>query len=161
MSTGASEKHPAAREELIAAMQPLAEAVSRWVGEDPARARAALEDAWPLSGEGVRAVERLGRAGLQAGWLTPREAGGVRFGRLSKDLCGSSVDAVVMAGPGPRHRHPRGEFNLLLPLEGNPLFDGRPPGWVVYGPGSEHVPTVRGGTMLIFYFLPGGEIEWC
>jgi len=31
---------------------------------------------------------------------------------------------------------------------------------VVYGAGSEHVPTVTDGAMLILYFLPGGAIEF-
>ena len=39
-------------------------------------------------------------------------------------------------------------------------FDGNAPGWVVYGRGSAHVPTVTGGEMLILYFLPGGAIEF-
>jgi hypothetical protein len=37
---------------------------------------------------------------------------------------------------------------------------GEPPGWVVEPPGSVHVPTVAGGTMLIVYLLPRGEIEF-
>jgi hypothetical protein len=31
---------------------------------------------------------------------------------------------------------------------------------VVEPPGSEHVPTVAGGRMLIVYLLPQGEIEF-
>jgi hypothetical protein len=65
-----------------------------------------------------------------------------------------------MTAPGPRHKHPRGEVNLSFALEGAPRFDGQPEGWVVFPPGSEHVPTVTGGRMLIAYFLPGGAIEW-
>ena len=33
-------------------------------------------------------------------------------------------------------------------------------GGAVYGPGSEHVPAVTGGEMLILYLLPDGAIEW-
>ena len=33
-------------------------------------------------------------------------------------------------------------------------------GWVVESPGSEHVPTVEGGRMLIVYLLPEGAIEF-
>jgi hypothetical protein len=65
-----------------------------------------------------------------------------------------------MTGPGPRHRHPRGELNYCIALEGAPTFMGQAPGWVVEPPGSEHVPTVAGGRMLIVYLLPQGEIEF-
>ena len=65
-----------------------------------------------------------------------------------------------MNGPGPRHRHPDGEVSYCLAMDGEPTFDGRPPGWVVLPPDSNHVPTVEGGTMLIAYLLPGGAIEF-
>ena len=48
----------------------------------------------------------------------------------------------------------------MIPLDGTPDFDGHGSGWAVYPSGSVHVPDVTGGTMLILYFLPGGEIEW-
>ena len=83
----------------------------------------------------------------------------MRFGRVSKALPETrdfAVDAVDMEGPGPPHTHPRGELNLCFALDGSPTFDGQPPGWVVLGPGSWHVPTVAGGRMAILYFLPGG-----
>jgi hypothetical protein len=101
-------------------------------------------------------------AAAGAGTLTPREAGGVKFGRIAKpspETLGYSIDAVDMSGPAAgAHAHPRGEFDLCFPVEGDPRFDGRPGPWVVYAPGSRHVPTVSGGRMLILYFLPGGEI---
>jgi hypothetical protein len=73
---------------------------------------------------------------------------------------GFSIDVVHMSGPGPRHRHPNGEVNFCLALDGAPRFDGEPPGWVVLPPGSSHVPAVTGGTMLIVYLLPQGAIEF-
>ena len=45
-------------------------------------------------------------------------------------------------------------------LDGSPTFMGQPAGWVVEAPGSQHVPTVAGGTMLIVYLLPQGRIEF-
>ena len=63
-------------------------------------------------------------------------------------------------GAGPLHRHPAGEVNWCIALEGEPTFMGQPPGWVVEPPGSEHVPTVSGGRMLIVYLLPAGAIEF-
>jgi len=70
------------------------------------------------------------------------------------------VDLVWMTGPGINHRHPKGEINLCFAVEGAARFDGQPEGWVVFPPGSQHVPTVTGGRMLIVYFLPSGAVEW-
>jgi hypothetical protein len=99
---------------------------------------------------------------MEHGWLCPRSAGPrVRFGRLAKDLGGYAVDAVWMDdGAGMGHTHTRGEINLCLPWSGEPRFDGRAPGWVVFPPGSHHIPTVTGGAMLFVYFTPGGEVVW-
>ena len=109
------------------------------------------------------------RAAHAEGWLTPREGGGVRFGRLGKaspETRGFSVDVVEMSGPaqGPNglaaHTHLTGEFDLCFPLSGAPAFDGRKDRWVVFPPGSRHVPTVTGGSMLIVYFVKDGAIRF-
>jgi hypothetical protein len=39
-------------------------------------------------------------------------------------------------------------------------FDGFSEGWVVFGPGSDHVPTTAGGAMNILYFIPEGALQW-
>ncbi len=142
--------------DLLTALAPALE------GIDPAApdAAATLGAAFPLDGERMRAVRALLGAGLSEGWLTPREAGGVRFGRVAKDAQGFSIDAVDMDGAGPGHTHPSGEFDLCFAWEGAPTFDGHAPGWVVYPPGHWHVPTVAGGRMVILYFLPGGQIRF-
>ncbi len=57
-------------------------------------------------------------------------------------------------------RWPCGEINLMFRWSGEPVFDGCEPGWAVFPPGSEHVPGVTGGEMLILYLLPGGAVEW-
>lgn len=107
-------------------------------------------------------VHELMLEGMRGDWLLTRERQGLRFGRLAKDLEGYSADAVLLREqtPGPRHRHPRGEISILLPIAGSPSFEGHTEGWAVCAPGSEHVPAVRGGEMLILYFLPGGEVDW-
>ena len=71
----------------------------------------------------------------------------------------SAFDVVLMNGAGPNHIHPEGEIDLCFPFDGNPKFDGQEPGWVVYGAGSQHIPTVSGGTMAIVYLLPKGAFE--
>jgi Domain of unknown function (DUF4863) len=104
------------------------------------------------------------RAGIAAGWICNREAGGIRYGRVVKSgtlTHGFSIDVVEMSDiAGPHHRHPNGEIDLVMPLEGDARFDGRGAGWVVYGPGSAHRPTVSGGKALILYLLPDGAIEF-
>lgn len=104
------------------------------------------------------------RAGVAAGWLCSREAGGIRYGRIFKpgdDLHGFSVDVVDMRDiAGPHHVHPTGEIDLVMPVEGDALFDGRGAGWVVKPPGSAHRPTVTGGRALVLYLLPQGQIQF-
>ncbi len=102
--------------------------------------------------------------GVTEGWLCDREGGGIRYGRIFKpapDLHGFSVDVVDMKDlAGPHHTHPNGEIDLVMPLEGSALFDGRPAGWVVYPPGSAHRPTVSQGRALVLYLLPEGRIDF-
>ena len=103
-------------------------------------------------------------AGVAEGWLCNRQAGGIGYGRIFKpagDLHGFSVDVVDMQDlAGPHHSHPNGEIDLLMPLQGNALFDGRPAGWIVYPPGSAHRPTVSQGRALVLYLLPQGAIQF-
>jgi hypothetical protein len=102
--------------------------------------------------------------GVAAGWLCNREGGGIKYGRIFKpadDLHGFSVDVVDMKDlAGPHHTHPNGEIDLVMPIEGDARFDGRPAGWVVMPPGSAHRPTVSAGRALVLYLLPQGAIEF-
>jgi len=110
------------------------------------------------------ALKRHCEAGAAAGWLCNREAGGLRHGRIFKpasDLNGFSVDVVDMKDvAGPHHVHPQGEIDLVMPIEGEALFDGRPAGWVVYPPGSAYRPTVSQGRAYVLYLLPEGRIQF-
>lgn len=102
--------------------------------------------------------------GVREGWLCQREGGGIKYGRIFKptdDLHGFSVDVVDMDSiAGPHHVHPNGEIDLVMPLDESARFDGQGAGWVVYGPGSSHAPTVTGGRALVLYLLPQGAIEF-
>ena len=104
------------------------------------------------------------RQGVAEGWMCSREGGGIRYGRVIKpapDLAGCSVDVVDMDDlAGPLHAHPNGEIDLIMPLTEGARFDGHGAGWVVYGPGSAHRPTVSGGRALVLYLLPGGAIHF-
>ncbi len=126
-------------------------------------------DAWlnaehgPAS-ESYRTLKAGCEAGVAAGWLCQREGGGIRYGRVFKpadDLHGFSVDVVDMTDiAGPHHVHPQGEIDLIMPIEGDARFDGRPAGWLVCPPGSAHRPTVTQGRALVLYLLPAGQIEF-
>jgi hypothetical protein len=126
-------------------------------------------DAWLNSthGQGSATYAQLAAActaGVAEGWLANREGGGLRYGRIFKpadDLHGFSVDVVDMTDiAGPHHSHPNGEIDLIMPIDGEAQFDGRPAGWLVCPPGSAHRPTVTGGRALVLYLLPQGSIEF-
>ena len=126
-------------------------------------------DAWLNAehGAGSATYQRLKascEAGVAAGWLCDREGGGIRYGRIFKpadDLHGFSVDVVDMQDlAGPHHTHPNGEIDLIMPLDGDAQFDGRPAGWLVCPPGSAHGPTVSNGRALVLYLLPEGRIDF-
>ncbi len=111
-----------------------------------------------------RELKQSCEEGVAQGWLCKYEGGGLRYGRIFKpsdDLHGFSVDVVDMANvAGPHHVHPQGEIDLIMPIEGDAIFDGRPAGWLVCPPGSAHRPTVSQGRALVLYLLPKGEIEF-
>jgi Domain of unknown function (DUF4863) len=131
--------------------QPIDDALGAWLNREHG----------PDS-ETFRTLAESCRAGAAEGWLCNREGGGIRYGRIFKpgpELHGFSVDVVDMKDiAGPHHSHPNGEIDLIMPLEGEPLFDGRPAGWLVCPPGSAHRPTVSGGRAMVLYLLPDGEI---
>jgi len=126
-------------------------------------------DAWLNREHGAdsatyRALKQSCEAGVAEGWLCDREGSGIRYGRIFKpadDLHGFSVDVVDMTDiAGPHHTHPNGEIDLIMPIDGDARFDGRPAGWLVCAPGSAHRPTVTDGRALVLYLLPQGAIEF-
>lgn len=148
---------------MLDTFQPLIDAADGVDLADPAAAREELTRRLdPASAEG-EALSRALVGLMEAGKVAHRGEPPVRFSRAAKatdETSGFSIDVVDMNGPGPLHRHPNGEVNWCIALEGEPRFDDQPPGWVVEPPGSEHVPTVTGGRMLIVYLLPQGAIEF-
>ena len=129
------------KERLLALCAPIGELVERLGTHDPAALELALEAL------NTGQLEATALAAQAAGWLTPKEGGGVRFGRIAKaDAHGHSIDAVDMSGAAAgAHTHPKGEVELCIDLAGAPTFDGRRARFIVYPPGSRHVPTVAGG----------------
>ena len=140
--------------------------ITRHIAQRPLDA--ALEDdlnrTFPASGAEARALLECCQSGVAEGWMCAREAGEIRFGRVIKPDPATgdfSVDVVDMKPvAGPHHRHPNGEIDFIMPLESGAQFDGRDAGWLVYGPGSAHSPTVTRGRALILYLLPQGAIEF-
>lgn len=123
-----------------------------------------LNDEFPADGETFRQLKTLCAEGEREGWLLEREAGGIKFGRAVKpghEAGGFSVDVVRMKNvKGPHHVHTTGEIGAIMSIDGEPEFDGRKEGWYVYGPGSDHHPTVTNGDAYVLYLLPEGKIEF-
>jgi hypothetical protein len=130
----------------------------------PAEAEAALNERWPPASPAVAAIRAAAEKALEDGTICNKENGGIKFSRVSKpqdDPGGCSIDAVFMKDcAGPVHTHSKGEACLCLHTEGKPAFDGRTETWVVMRTGSRHMPTVKGGAMLILYWWPEGAVEW-
>ena len=148
---------------MIETFAPLLDAARGLDLHDPESARAELVRRFDPTAAAARALNAELVRLDQEGKIAERGAPPVRYGRVAKASAatgGFSIDVVHMSGPGLRHRHPNGEVNYCVALEGSPTFVGQPSGWVVEPPSSEHVPSVEGGTMLIVYLLPGGAIEF-
>lgn len=151
------------KSDLMTALAPVLEHLPTLDLADPDGTRASLGRAFPPDGPVVTRLGELFRTGVAEGWLCDKEIGGARLSRVAKpseETAQFSIDAVQLGGPGAWHRHTTGEVDLCFAAEGDPRFDGQPEGWVVFGSGSAHVPTVTGGVMNILYFLPDGAIDW-
>ncbi len=146
--------------------QALIQKITDHIGHRPldASLQKDLNTTFPAGGSVFNAVFDACKAGIEQGWMCQYEGGGVRYGRVIKPaeaLNGFSVDVVDMNNiAGPHHRHPNGEIDLIMPLQGNACFDGHPTGWLVYGPDTAHSPTVTQGQALVLYLLPQGAIEF-
>ena len=150
-------------EALLSTFRPLIDAARGLDLSDPAAAEAELSRRFDPASQAAATLNAELLRLFDEGLLAQRGAPPVRFGRVAKPgepTADHSIDVVVMDGAGPRHRHPNGEIDYCVRREGTPRFDGREPGWVVYGPDSVHVPTVAGGEMLIVYLLPAGAMEF-
>ncbi len=123
-----------------------------------------LNQTFAEAGETFKEVEALCHEGEAEGWLCAREMGGIKFGRVIKPGGAAgrfSVDVVRMKDiKGPHHLHPSGEIGMIIPIAGDPKFDGEGRGWYVDPPGSDHWPTVEGGDAYVLYLLPDGAIEF-
>ena len=123
-----------------------------------------LNQEYPPGSSLFEEFKTLTHLGVREAWLCQREGAGIKYGRIFKpadDLHGFSVDVVDMENiAGPRHIHPLGEIDLIMPLDSGVLFDGRSAGWMVTPPNSDHAPTVSNGRAYVLYLLPQGQIQF-
>jgi hypothetical protein len=151
---------------MTAQLRTLVEQVTRHIAGRPldAALEAELNRAFPAGGETFRAIERACHDGIAAGALCTQGGGNRKFGRVFEPddaLARFSVDVVdITTLIGNHHTHPTGEIDLVLPIDPQAQFDGRGAGWLVYGPGSGHRPTVTAGRAVVLYLLPEGRIDW-
>ena len=140
--------------------------VASAIGDRPLddRLAAFLNAEFPKNGKAFADLEALCAEGERDGWLLGREAGAVKFGRAVKPGAEAgrfSVDVVRMKDvKGPHHVHTTGEIGAVMAIAGAPKFDAFDEGWYVYGPGSDHWPTVAGGEAYVLYLLPDGAIQF-
>lgn len=123
-----------------------------------------LNITFPPNSDVFKAIKKACETGISTGALCQYQAEGIKYGRAIK-ACDAlqyySVDLVQMIDVvGPHHRHPKGEIDMVMPICETAKFDERGAGWMVYGPGSAHRPTVTEGEALVLYLLPNGEIEF-
>lgn len=149
-------------ESLIDALAPVLNRLPSLDLTEPGAAIEMLNMEYPLHTEFGDRLRELAKQGVEAGWLCDREMGDSKFSRVAKPEAGNgySIDAVLLWGDGPWHKHTKGEVNCMIAWEGEPEFCGFKEGWAVFPPGSQHVPSVKGGKMMIFYMLPEGAVEW-
>lgn len=123
-----------------------------------------LNRRFPGNGETFNAIEAACHKAISDGWMCAQGAAGRRFGRViesSEETGRLSVDVVDLKNiVGPHHRHPTGEICMIMPVTKGARFDGKPRGWCVFEPGSDHRPTVTDGEALVLYMLPDGKIEF-
>ncbi|MCW8944494.1 MAG: DUF4863 family protein [Sedimenticola sp.] len=124
----------------------------------------ALTAKYPPGNELFESIDKACHEAIKAGWMCAQGDEGRRFGRVIEpaDETGQlSVDVVDLIDiAGPHHRHPLGEVCMVLPITEGALFDGKPRGWCVYPPESQHRPTVTNGQALVLYLLPEGQIDF-
>ena len=124
-----------------------------------------LNRRFPPGGETFDTIEKACHEAISDGWMCANgEEGGPRWGRIiepNQQTGGLSVDVVKLKDwVGSKHRHPKGEVCMILPLTPDALFDDMPRGWCVFEPDTEHHPTVSNGEALVLYMLPDGQIDF-
>ncbi len=151
-----------------AALLDAVHALLAFIGERPldAALEAQLNDHYGAQTGRYATLLRLLRQGIDEGWACYAEIDGPdykrgRIAEASAQTRGFTVESGKLRNVlGNYHRHPRGEINMIGPVDPTGRFCGNGAGWKVFPPDSCHYPTVTGGTVTMLFFLPGGEIEY-
>lgn len=104
--------------------------------------------------------------GKAEGWACRDEIYGPDYKRCQiqapqEDMFDFSIESVYMRDTiGREHEHPRGEVNMIVPLDPGARVGEVHAGWTCPAPTSQHYPEVRGGAAIFLYYLPGGEIRF-
>lgn len=140
--------------------------ITRWLSGRPLdkQLQRELTLAFPPDGPEFKALAATLRYALTHGGIGSRVNETTVYAHLSdpgKDTCGFSIDVVQLTNvKGGKHRHPKGEIDIIIPVDATALFDGRGEGWLVYPPGSTHSPSVRRGSAIVLFMLPDGEMTF-
>ena len=117
------------KESLQQALEPMMSMINGLDLTSAYTAQEKLNDSFPVTE--LQEIKDLCIQGLNAGWLCPRTAPNLQYGRLIKSQKNGDVgiDTVYMPGTkkkceGPGHEHPQGEVDLCFTTAGNALFDG-------------------------------------
>lgn len=116
--------------------------------------------------EGYRRLLTLLRQGIDEGWACYSEIDGPDYlrGRIAEASAathGFTVESGKLKNVrGNYHRHPKGEINMIGPVDATGQFCGSGAGWRVFAPDTMHYPTVTGGLVTLLFFLPEGQIEY-
>lgn len=139
-----------------------------FIGDKPLNHQLEIElnDRYGASTDRFNVLLTLLRAGIAEGWACYNEIAGpdYRRGRIAEASAathGFTVESGKLKNVlGNYHRHPKGEINMIGPVDATGQFCGDGVGWKVFAPDSCHYPTVTGGTVTLLFFLPGGLIEY-
>ena len=139
-----------------------------FIGDRPldAALEAGLNDRYGAHTKEFSEIERLLRVGIEENWACYVEIDGPNYRRGRIGVGQDGVHDFVIESArlsnvrGNYHRHPRGEINMIQPLDPESRFCDAGRGWKVFPPDTSHYPTVTGGTCTFIFLLPKGEIEY-
>src|SRR5271166_6535945 len=116
------------QEEFLGVVSQIASEIGQTALDAGLEAR--LNQRFAAGSETFSRLSALCAKGEAEGWLVNREAGGIKFGRAvkpGKEAGRFSVDVVRMKNvAGPHHVHTTGEIGAIMPISGEPTFDGKP-----------------------------------
>ena len=108
---------------MLETFRPLLDAAKGVDLSDPKQAERELHERFDPESQAAQDLNAKLCALLEEGKIADRGEPPVRWSRAAKpgdQTGGFSIDVVHMSGAGPRHRHPAGEIDYCIALEGQP-----------------------------------------